>query len=86
MTDLTNVSDDRWQMTDISHIDMSCGLRIKIKCFWKREKANENVDEISPYDPFVNLNGKVGAKAGTSRWTSDLVFMFLESAEPGEWE
>ena len=56
------------------------------KHFWKREKANENVDEMSPYDPFVNSNGKVGARAGTSRWTSDLVLMFLESAEPGEWE
>ena len=54
--------------------------------FWKREKANENVDKMSPYDPFVNLKRKVGARAGTSRWTSDLVFMFLESAEPGEWE
>ena len=48
--------------------------------------ANENVDEMSPYDPFVNSNWKVGARAGTSRWTSDLVLMFLESAEPGEWE
>ena len=53
---------------------------------WKREKANENVDNMSPYDPFVNENRKVDDRAGTSRWTTALVFMFLESAKPGEWE
>ena len=26
------------------------------------------------------------ARVGTSRWISDLVLIFLESAEPGEWE
>ena len=24
------------------------------KCFWKQEKANENVYEMSPYDSYVN--------------------------------
>ena len=33
------------------------------KRVWKREKANENVDKMSPYDPFVNENHKVGARA-----------------------
>ena len=36
---------------------LNCGLRIIVKRFWKQEKANKNVDEISPYDPFVNENG-----------------------------
>ena len=46
------------------------------KRVWKRGKANEKVDEMSPYDPSLNENRKVGARAGTSRWTTDLVFMF----------
>ena len=31
---------------------------------------------------WANSNWNEGAMVGTSRWTSDLVFMFLESAEP----
>ena len=26
------------------------------------------------------------ARVGTSRWILDLILIFLESAEPGEWE
>ena len=57
------------------------GIKIVCKIYskndvWKQEKANENVEEMSPYDPFVNENRKVGARVG--RWTTDLVLMFLE--------
>ena len=42
--------------------ELSGELGIINNRFWKRKKANENVDKMSPYDPFVNLNWKASTK------------------------
>ena len=51
--------------------ELNCGIRILNRRFWTWEKANENFDEISPYDSFVNENGP-GATSKT------LFFEFLK--------
>ena len=65
-TAMTDDIYERWQMTDIliwvsmeasGCQELKCGLKIIFFKFWKWEQANENFDNISPYDRFVNENG-----------------------------
>ena len=66
-----------WVLMQVSECQqLICKLWLIKKMFLEAKKKEMKISRNFPHELFLNEIWKVCSKAGTSRWTSDLVFMF----------